>query len=734
MEQNRRARTRTPEPLTLGAKVLAWAQGLLEPRERRERSTWLWKRSSASRRPKEWHHFLWIASGFALVAALISVKLVSLQVVSPDRLLALGTDQRRVSIPLLGRRGTIFDTNGRELALSVQLKTVVADPALVDQPEKAAELIATAFPEVDKEEILRRLQQPKSRFAFIVRQVNPAQTQELLKALKAAKIAGFSAQDEAKRLYPSATAAGALLGDVDVDGNGTAGVEQLLDADLKGRPGLQIAERVQGGGTIANTSRMVRPASDGSDVGLTIDQDMQYSVEQVLAAGVRNSNAKWGVAIVGRPSTGEILAVANVVADPKTKNVTTTRYNMAFATAVEPGSVAKMVTAAAAYDTGRTTPTEVLTIPTHLRVQDHTYSDAEKHPVEHWTVDEILAHSSNMGTIQLAQRVGKTRLGEYFKKLGFGQKTSLKIPHESAGILRNPSTWAPTDLASISIGQGVAVTPIQLWTGYSAIANGGVRVDPRLVKYVDAPGNPRKDTAASTKTRVMKESTAKSVSRGLQQVVQNGTATSVGIPGYSMAGKTGTAYKPNPKGGYQWPDGTHYTATFAGFFPASAPEVTITVVIDEPKNAHTGASAAGPVFKSIAAIAIRRLGIRQEQAADVKDSKGPVRATPASAAARRTTTNGTDALPVTGDGETDAATGVSGASGASGTDGASNGNWGTDGGGNGASDTQAATTTDGADTEAVDPNGSTNPGFSSEIRATANSNSSGITATTTNGG
>ena len=598
-------------------------------------------RNAASGPRDDRRRFFSVAVFFAALAALIVVKLITLQVVSPDRLLRLGSNQRTRAEALLGHRGTISDRNGVDLALSVSLRTVVADPALITDKAAAADIVTEVLKDVDRDQLLDRLNEPNSRYAYVSRQIEPMVAKNLLRWLERAEIKGFFTEDEQLRVQTSTDVAAAILGDVDIDGNGTWGVEELLDSQLKGETGRKLVERAQDGSTIANSERVVTPASAGSDVGLTIDRDMQFDVERALIDGVESTSAAAGIAIVGKPETGEILAVANVRRDPKTGEVTTSNYNMAFAQAIEPGSVLKMVTASAAFNEGVVTPTEVLSIPGSIRVADHTYRDHDPRPDKAMRVDDIIAESSNVGTITLARRLTPALQEQYLRKFGFGSKSPINFPRESAGILRAADKWAPTDAASIAIGQGIATTPLQLWSAYNVIANGGEYVDPRIVNTVDQPGKAPIVLPASKRTTVLQPEVALWVNRALRQVVSSGTASKLDIPGYSLAGKTGTAYKPNPETHtYEWPTGRKYTATFAGFLPASAPEVTIAIVIDEPTGAHTGASAAAPVFEDVAEIAIRRMSIPQDQAiltatgAAEAERGDPVRATPAVAQPR----------------------------------------------------------------------------------------------------
>ena len=580
----------------------------------------------------------------ALLSVLVTVKLVNIQVISPDRYLNLGTNQRVKMDDLPGPRGTIRDRNGVDLALSVQMVTLIADPKRVTDPGKATDIIAGEV-DVDADELAARLGDSNSRFTYVARQIDPRTGEAVLKKLQKAGIAGFFIEDDQQRVNPAESLASAVVGRTDIDGAGTSGIEKTLDDQLTGTPGERIVERAPDGSGIANAPHKAVPAIPGEDVTLTLDQTLQYEAERQLVAAVDSESANAGVAIMGDPRTGELLAVANVARNQDTGEVSPVIYNMAFAAAFEAGSVMKVVTVAGAYEDNKTDPNEQIMVPASLKVGDHDYTDSHWHPTEPWRVQQIVAQSSNIGTITLGQRVGAKRLEELLRSFGFGARTELDLPGESRGLLSSSDDWYPTDLASISIGQGIAVTPVQLWSAYNVIANEGLYVPPRLIEEVGGPDGTAKPVPAGEERRVIRPEVARWMNLALQQVVLDGTASEWSLPGYTVAAKTGTARKPNPDTGrYDWGGGSYrYNTVFSGFLPASDPQLSITVLLDEPKNHLSGASAAGPVFNELAKAGLTHLQIppdrpsvpRAESGDDEGD--GPVRATPAPPAPPRTT-------------------------------------------------------------------------------------------------
>jgi cell division protein FtsI (penicillin-binding protein 3) len=369
---------------------------------------------------------------------------------------------------------------------------------------------------------------------------------------------------------------------------------------------------------------------------------MQYEAEQALADAITQLGAKGATAVVMDVQTGDILAMANLVASDDGGAPVVPGGNGAVLNVFEPGSMNKIITVSAAIQEGVVTPQTTFDVPDSIPVADATYHDSETHEQERWSVAEIVKRSSNVGTIQIGQEVGRERLDKYLRAFGLGQKTALDLPNESPGILLDPKNWNGTSIASMSIGYGLAVTATQMVAALNTIATGGEYVPPRLVAAtIDGDGH-RHDVTPLDRTRVVDESTAEQVNAMLQEVVRSGTAEQAAIDGYTVAGKTGTARKAVAGGGYEDAEGAHYTSSFVGFVPAEAPRLSIIVSIDEPdpaKNFYAGQVAA-PVFKELARFALRQYKIPPPVlpagVAPASEAKAPV--VPTTTVAATTTT------------------------------------------------------------------------------------------------
>ncbi len=433
-----------------------------------------------------------------------------------------------------------------------------------------------------------------------------ASTTRWPKGIAELELPGVAFLQEPERIAPAGDLARSVLGQVGVDNDGLSGLERQYDDALTGEPGELIIEKDPDGRTIPGGEHQRVSAHRGDDLVLTIDRSMQYETERALAAQILAKGAKGGTAIVTRPETGEILALANFTTDPETGAIIATGNNMGATAVYEPGSVNKVITVAAALEEGLVTPDTELTVPDSYQVSDHLYTDHDPHPTESYSVTRILTESSNIGTIKLAQMLGKDRLDTYLRRFGFGTKTALDFPNEAAGQLLHPEDYSGTSIGSIPIGQGISVTALQMMEAYNVLANDGVYVEPKLVlETIDAAGA-RQLVQPGEPRRVVSEATAEQMREMLVNVVAEGTGTRGGITGYSVAGKTGTARKPLPEGGYQDAAGNyHYVANFVGFVPAEDPELSIIVVIDEPAGDIYGGTVAAPVFADLAQYGLR---------------------------------------------------------------------------------------------------------------------------------
>jgi cell division protein FtsI (penicillin-binding protein 3) len=544
---------------------------------------------------------------FRLLVAVILLFVVAVgrlgyvQVVGSDRYVAYGAEQRIRPIELAGGRGSIFDRGGNDLAISIPQTTIAADPSVIADPAGAAPLLARALGQ-DEAAVLAALESD-GRFVYLARQLGD----DVADRVRALDIDGVLLYKEQARFNPAGDLGRALLGQVGVDGDGLSGVEQAYDDQLAGRPGRLLVERDLAGRTIPAGRHQIDPAVPGDDLVLTVDGSLQYAVEGILAGQVATTGAQGGIAVVSNPETGEILALANVQTDPATAAVGNTGNDLAVTANYEPGSVNKLITIAGALEEGLVTPETIVQVPSSLRVADHTYSD---HHPGNLTVTDILAKSSNVGTIKLAQRLGPTKLDEYLRRFGFGRSPGLGLPHEESGYVPDVDDWSGTSIGSIPIGQGISVTAMQMLFAYNVIANDGVYAPPALVRATVDEDGERHDVAPGRSHRVVSPTTAAQLRAMLTEVITSGTGRAAAIDGYTAAGKTGTARKPQPGGGYEDAAGNyHYISTFAGFLPAEDPKLSIIVVIDEPSTSPYAAQVAAPAFAEIGRHALRLLGV-----------------------------------------------------------------------------------------------------------------------------
>jgi cell division protein FtsI/penicillin-binding protein 2 len=524
-----------------------------------------------------------------------------IQTVRASSLAARAQQQTKATVVLPAGRGTIFDRLGSPLALGEQATTVVADPMQIARPRHAAQVAARILG-LKTKDVLAQLSDRKLGFVYIERKAPPAKAS----ALAAKKLPGFTFYPEERRVYPQKTVAAPLLGYAGLDNNGLAGVELELDRQLRGHPGKATVVRDALGSVIDTTSE--QPARNGRDVFLTLDHTIQANAEQVLRDTVRKWHAKDGTALVLDPRTGAVLAMAMEPGYDANRFPQALAHglqsNHAVTDVFEPGSVFKVVTIGAALSEGLVTPQTKFTLPYSIRVADRVIHDAEPRPTETLTVAQILQHSSNVGAVTIAEKLlGETRLKKWIDRFGFGHLTGIGFPGESAGIL--PSYWSGSTIGNVPIGQGISVTAIQLASVYAAIANGGLWMQPRLVDHVQG------EISAKPKSRrILSRAVDAELLKMLKGVVsEQGTAQLASIPGYTVAGKTGTAQKPGPHG---YMPGK-YVATFVGMVPAKSPRLLVLVSVDEPHGAIFGGLVAAPAFAQIASFDLQYLEVPPDQ-------------------------------------------------------------------------------------------------------------------------
>ncbi|HLM58230.1 MAG TPA: penicillin-binding protein [Pyrinomonadaceae bacterium] len=513
-------------------------------------------------------------------------------------------------------RGLILDRRGRELARSVDADSFFAAPGEIEDVNAAARELARVL-KADEPALAERLRKGKEAgrsFVWLARKVEgqPAE------ALKALKLKGVYTMQEPVRRYPNGALASHVVGFVGLDDKGLAGVEQVYNASLKGEAGRLVVDadaKRQGFGSEGTEAR------NGGSVVLTIDQTVQFMVERALNAAVERSRAKSAAAVVIDPKTGDILALANAPAfDPNAASAVSAeaRRNDALQNIYEPGSTFKVVAYAAALEEKLVKPDDRIdcqmgSINVKGRiVRDHTAYGS-------LTATEALAKSSNVAAIKLGMRVGDERMYEYMRRFGFGLKTGVELPGETAGLLRKVEKWQPSSIGSIAIGQEIGVTPVQMAASYTAIANDGVRVSPHLVKEVrDAEGNVVERAEPETH-RVVSAETARTLRGMLETVTVKGTAKQARLEGYTAAGKTGTAQKIDPK--TRAYSATKHVASFVGFAPVENPAAVIIVMVDEPVGAYHGGDVAAPIFREIADQVLPYLDVMPTEDPSAEDDK-----------------------------------------------------------------------------------------------------------------
>lgn len=534
-------------------------------------------------------------------------RLVYLQATPPAEYTAYGERQLVHEIELPAARGAIFDRNGRELALSVRQSTVWANPRQVTDPAGQAAILAPMLG-VDAA-ILQDRMSRDAAFVYLARTVPDAVAAQV----KALGLAGVHLMDEPKRFTPASELAAPLLGKVGTDNKGLSGVELQFEKTLAGRAGSKTVEQTPDGQELYGGLRELTAPVRGDDIVLTLDRSLQFETERSLANMITSAKALGGMAIVMETRTGEVLALANMSANPDGVGPPLpAEKNLSLTNVYEPGSVNKLITIAGGLEEGLIRPDEKMTLPYKLRVADYDFKEYKPRGTVQWSPTEIMANSSNIGSIMIGQQLGKQRLDAYLRDFGFGSRTGLGFPGESAGIMLDPAKWSGTSLPTIALGQGIAVSAMQMLAAYNTVANGGEYVAPKLVKTtLDSKGQPR-DTPPSARRRVISERTAQQVTGMLAEVVRVGTGTNAAIDGYTVAGKTGTARKPleNARG---YKPGA-YVSSFAGFVPAENPALTAIVMLDEPTPIYGGLVAA-PVFAEAVRYGLRQLRIPPPPAA-----------------------------------------------------------------------------------------------------------------------
>jgi cell division protein FtsI (penicillin-binding protein 3) len=544
-----------------------------------------------------------------VLAALLAVwslaalgRLGYLQLVRYGDFLARAERQQQRIVEVSPKRAEVLDRNLHTLAMSAVVDSCFAVPSEMADTKMVGRLLGPVL-EVPAEEIESRLASSRS-FVWLARKLRP----ETAARVAALNLKGIYFQKEDERFYPKRELAAALLGYVDIDDKGLGGIEYALDQQIRSKPSRMLV--------LADARRRWYESTDqkadpGSSVVLAIDENIQFIAEKELAAAIQQTHAPAGTVVVQNPSNGQILAMANwptfnpnAVGDSPSES----RMNRAVSALYEPGSVFKVVTLSAAIDQGLTTPDEVVDcqmgaiyIGNH-RIRDH----AKFGPL---SVSEVLAHSSDVGAIKIGLRLGAPKLYEYIRAYGFGSPSGIELPGESRGLLRRLENWSPVSIGAISMGQEVGVTPVQMLTAMSAIANGGMLYRPQVVLGFK-PESSLSAVQQIEPKRVIRETTAAAMRHMLEGVVLAGTGRLARLDGYTSAGKTGTAQKLDPGTGRY--SQTQLIASFVGFAPVNTPAVSILVQLDSPVGPHEGGAVAAPVFKHVAEQVLAYLNVPQD--------------------------------------------------------------------------------------------------------------------------
>lgn len=547
----------------------------------------------------------------AVVLAAIVARVAALQTSEAESLRSAAADQWTRSFDIPAQRGTVFDRLGNELAMSVPAVTVSINPKLIENGPATVQLLDDLLDLSDEKvnDLLNEIALKERGFVFVARQADA----DVGDQISAMRLAGVNVDRESRREMPGGDTGRSVIGRTNIDGVGISGLELQYDDILTGTGGRMSREVAPGGRSIPGSETVTEQPVAGDDLVLTLDRSIQFSTEQVLLEQVSEIGARGATAIAMQADTGEIYSMASVRFDDATGTYEVTSGNFAAVDAYEPGSVAKVITVASALSEGLVTPDTSYLVPWRKQYYDDLLKDSHQHPDEWMSVSQILAESSNIGTIMVQQEMGRWLHRDYMAAFGLGERTALDFPGESPGILKEADDLWGSERVTVSYGQGVSSTSLQLVAAVNVIANGGTYVEPKLVKSFVGPDGTITETPPSDSRRVVTETAAAQTAEMMRQVVCRGTATRAQVEGTSVAGKTGTAFKAADNGTYFDDDGNRiYYSSFVGFFPAEAPEVTVLVSVDEPpagSDDRFGGTAAAPVFSELAPTLINELGI-----------------------------------------------------------------------------------------------------------------------------
>jgi len=544
---------------------------------------------------------------------LLTFQLIRVQVVQASDYQAKAANEMQSTRVIPAPRGEITDINGVGFARSVSAINIVVDQTQITDPARVADFVAPIL-KLPAEDIQTSITGTR-KYSMVLKNARPAMWDELTEALYEynktleskeldQRIIGFFPERVFIREYPSGSLVSSLIGFVRADGIGASGLESGLNSLITGTEGRYSFAR-GAGAEIPGSQQELVAAKSGTNIRLTINRDVQWVAAEAIAKAVKDSAASNGTVIVMNPKTGEIVAHATAPTfNPNnTKSVDLSLMrNPSVQDVYEPGSTGKVMTLAAALEEKTVSPTTVFTVPYMIKRGGEAFHDHDKHPIQHLTTSGILAVSSNTGTIQVGETISNEKLYDYLRKFGIGSKTGSGLPGESAGILRPVSDWSRTTAPTVAFGQGYSVTAMQATSVFATIANNGVRVSPTVIAGTSDASGHFTPAANRSSTRVISEDTATKLRIMMESVVSShGTAPSAAIPGYRVAGKTGTANRYDERTGRY----SGYTASFIGFAPADAPRYVISVTLQEPKNGHYGGALGGPVFKKVMSFVLK---------------------------------------------------------------------------------------------------------------------------------
>ena len=538
---------------------------------------------------------------------LLVYRLYNIRIVQSSKFKEIAEQEHLTSFSIVGERGNIYDRNLKKLAVNVNVQSLFAIPSKIKNPQETTRLLSSIL-NLETKEIFNKLNQKRS-FVWIKRKLTDKEVAEIKKL----NLDGLDFLDESKRYYPKKYLASNLLGFVGIDNQGLEGLELFFDKELKGLPGLVILERDASGGKIPLSIKTPTVYRDGHSIVLTIDEVIQYITEEALDKAFQEYKAKAGVAIVVKPKTGEILAMAvRPSYDSNYFDEFSQDFwrNRAITDAYEPGSTFKVVTIATALEERVVKLDDQFYCTGWIKYSGHIYKDIHQHGAQDLT--DIVKNSCNVGVIQTGTRLDKKIFEKSIRRFGFGALTEINLPGEVNGLVRSSKDWSKLSLASLSIGQEISVTPIQLIMAVSAIANRGTLMKPMIVKEIlDSEQNSIKVFKPKPIRQVVSVDTSLTMTEILEQVVIDGTGKGAKLVGYQAAGKTGTAQQFDFSIGKYSDD--KYNSLFVGYVPAENPQLSILVLLDQPKGSYYGSTVAAPVFKEIASKALPYLSIPPNQ-------------------------------------------------------------------------------------------------------------------------